>query len=243
VGEGWLSAAEVARAAQMRYTKRRTEYLVARWTAKEAVARVFGLDGWTAGQYAAWARIEVRHHVTGAPELYLDGRPVDLGISLTDRAGWAVCLLGLQAGAVGCDLELVEPRSPAFVHDYLTPDEQDFVARAMDEDARQVAANLLWSAKESVLKVLRTGLRRDTRSVQVTLGPVADRTGWAPLSARTTEGTTFPGWWRRFGQFVLTVATSEATPPPAGLEDPPVLATATPAHTWLAQPVRRVAAG
>jgi hypothetical protein len=120
-GEGWLSAAEVARAARMRYTKRRTEYLVARWTAKEAVAQALQLDGWTSGPLAARARIEVRHHVTGAPELYVDGRPHDLGISLTDRAGWAVCLGGGPGGlgaAVGPDdggrhlLRLVAPVRP-----------------------------------------------------------------------------------------------------------------------------------
>jgi 4'-phosphopantetheinyl transferase len=108
------------------------------------------------------SRVEVRHHVTGAPEAYMDGRPLDIGISLTDRAGWAECLLGDTAGRIGCDLELVDPRSAAFVRDYFTAAERAFVG------ADPLAANLLWSAKESALKVLRTGLRRDTRTVEVT---------------------------------------------------------------------------
>ncbi|SPL98853.1 unnamed protein product [[Actinomadura] parvosata subsp. kistnae] len=48
-----------------------------------------------------------------AREAYLAGRPLSVGISLTDGAGWAVNLLGLEPAAVGCDLELVEPRSTA----------------------------------------------------------------------------------------------------------------------------------
>ncbi|HEX6467717.1 MAG TPA: 4'-phosphopantetheinyl transferase superfamily protein [Streptosporangiaceae bacterium] len=228
----WLSPAEAQRAAEMRFTKRRTEFLVARWTAKRAIAGLMGQD-------IDPTRVEVRHHVTGAPEAWLDGSPLDVGISLSDRAGWAVCLLGGAPGAVGCDLELVEPRSPGFVRDYFTPAEQRRIG------ADELAANLFWSAKESVLKVLRTGLRRDTRTVEIALGtsvgtPAADGGGeWAPLTARTVEGAVFPGWWCRFGDFVLTVAARGPAPrPPGTLEHPPALAAATPLHSWLTEPRR-----
>ena len=50
-------------------------------------------------------------------------------MSLTDRAGCAVCLLAAEPAAIGCDLELVEPRSDAFVGDYLTGPERRWVAR------------------------------------------------------------------------------------------------------------------
>lgn len=235
-GESWLSPAETARTAGMRFTKRRTEFLVARWAAKEAIGRL-------AGPGVAPARVEVRHHVTGAPEAYLDGRPLDLAISLTDRADWAVCLLSREPGRVGCDLELVEPRSDAFVRDWFTPAERRLIADAGGD----LAANLLWSAKESALKVLRTGLRRDTRSVEVTADLSAGVTrgvtarsgsaGWAPLVVRTAEGGVFPGWWQRFGDFLLTVAADRPLPPPEPLEDPSPLAAAVPSHGWLAHPV------
>ena len=80
-----------------------------------------------------------------------------------------MCVLAEQHGRVGCDVEIVEPRSAGFVADFLTPAEQEYVASRPDED-RHAAANLIWSAKESALKVLRTGLRRDTLSVEVTIG-------------------------------------------------------------------------
>jgi 4'-phosphopantetheinyl transferase superfamily len=57
----------------------------------------------------------------------------------------------MDGAAVGCDLELVEPSSPGFVRDFLTDIEQGYVAAQSDFDARDAAANLLWSAKESAL--------------------------------------------------------------------------------------------
>ena len=91
----------------------------------------------------------------------------------------------------------------------------------------------MWCGKESALKVLRTGLRRDTRSVEVSFPEGGAVDGWAPMSVRAVEGTVFPGWWQRFGAFVLTVAATEPFAPPRPLLDPPGLATAAPAHSWL----------
>jgi len=235
----WLAAGEAARAAGMRFAKRRTEYLVRRWTAKHAVAAEAGLPV----DPVSLARIEVRNAASGAPEVWVDDRHAGLGVSLTDRAGWAVCLVSgeLVSGvprAVGCDLELIEPRSPAFVRDFLTEAEQRLVQAAGSDVDRQVVANLVWSAKESALKVLRTGLRRDTRSVEVRLPAAAPGPGgWSTLAVRTAQGREFPGWWCRHGAFLLTVAYGAAAPPPVSIEDPPALTTAEPVHSWLRGPV------
>jgi 4'-phosphopantetheinyl transferase len=144
-------------------------------------------------------------------------------------------------GRIGCDLELVEPRTAAFIRDYLTVNERRFVAAALSETERDRRANLVWSAKESALKVLQTGLRRDTRSVEVTVSLDRAPGGWAPLAVRAAEGQRFPGWWARFGDFLLTVAAEPGEPgrparQPVALEEPPALAVATPVHSWLAHP-------
>ncbi|GAA3560432.1 hypothetical protein GCM10022419_046340 [Nonomuraea rosea] len=222
LGNDWLAPEEAKRAAGLRFAKRRTEYLVARWTAKEALRLLYP---------AAPYELEVRHHPSGAPEAYLSGRPLPVGMSLTDRAGWAVCLVGLTPGAVGCDLELVEPRTARFVADYFTSGEQKVIG------ADPLLANLLWSAKESALKVLRTGLRRDTRSVEVSLGCGLPSGGWSRFTVRAAEGRLLYGWWRRFGEFVLTTAADAPIPAPSCMEDPPALASAAPSHTWLARPL------
>jgi 4'-phosphopantetheinyl transferase len=224
--DGWLSPREAAWVARMSFPKRRSEFRLGRWTAKRALALYLGWDA----SARALVSIEIDRAPDGAPVPLVDGRPASAHLTMTDRADQAVCLVGPPGPALGCDLELVEPRSDAFVADYLTPAEQRLVAAAGAD--RDLLANLLWCGKESALKVLRTGLRRDTRSVEVSFpeGPVLD--GWTPLSVRAVEGTVFPGWWRRFGAFVLTVAATEPLAPPRPLVDAPGLATAVPAHSW-----------
>ena len=164
----------------------------------------------------------------GAPAPFVDGRAAEVYLTMTDRADQAVCVVGPPGTRLGCDLELVEPRSDAFVSDYLTPAEQALVRSAATDDGRALLANLVWCGKESSLKVLRTGLRRDTRSVEVSLPAGAPVDGWQPLAVATAEGDVHHGWWQRFGSFVLTVAATEPFAPPLPLVDPPSLATAPP---------------
>ena len=247
-GQGWLTDAEAARASGMRFTKRRSEYRLRRYAGKCAVAEVVGLDV----DPASLARIAVLNAPTGAPYVKVDGRRIGMDVSLTDRAGWAVCLVGSDLGAVGCDLEIVEPRSDGFVRDFLTVAEQSLVRSLPDPDSRAAAANLVWSAKESALKVLRTGLRADTRTVEIALddpaavadggfGSGRDSDPWHRLSADTVLGR-LPGWWRRDGRFLLTVVTGAGAAP--GVADPPRqlqgsadLARAEPVETWRTRPL------
>lgn len=237
-GTGWLTPFEARRASSMRYTKRRTEYLVRRLTAKHAVlARL----GWTA-DVPTLARVSVPNRLTGAPYVEIDGEPLGLDVSLTDRAGWGVCLVGSDIGAVGCDVEIVEPRSAGFVSDFLTSGERKVVATSSDEEQRQVLANLFWSAKESALKVLRTGLRRDTRTVEVHLSDPQHREHgtWSPLSvvAGGEAGERiFPGWWLRDGVWLISVCYAEAAPAPTALEEPSALRMASPVHSWMQRPL------
>jgi 4'-phosphopantetheinyl transferase len=237
VGCRWLSPLETDRLRMMRFTKRRNEWLLSRWTGKQAIARTLGLPS----DEASLARVEIRTIIggpaQGAPEVYIDGDRAPVGVSLTDRAGWAVCTVG-DLQSFGCDLELVEPRSDAFVNDFFTAGERSAVLQPVLAASPDLMANLIWSAKESALKVLRTGLRRDTRSVEVAVSSAA-ADGWGPLAVRAEEGLSFRGWWRRFDQFVLTVVAAIDLPPPRSLLEPPGLAEAVPSHSWMAAPIVR----
>jgi 4'-phosphopantetheinyl transferase len=230
----WLSPAESARLAGLRFAKRRTEVRLARWTAKQAIVSALDLED----DVATLARIEVRAASSGAPTVFLGDERAPVAISMTDRADWAVCVVAPVGLAVGCDLELVEARTDAFVRDWFTPGEQELVGGAAIGDERQLIANLVWSAKESALKVLETGLRRATRSVEVDLVEDVGDERWARLVVRAEEGPAFAGWWRRYGAFVLTFAADADCDPPVSIEEPPGLAGATPSHSWMAQ-VRR----
>lgn len=229
--EDWLTEDEAARAAAMPFTKRRTEYLLRRWVGKQTVAAVMGVPD----DLRSLARIELGNRASGAPYVVVDDAEADVDLSLTDRAGWAVCVVAVGLGRVGCDLEIVEARSPGFVADYLTAEERAYVVAqaAADQDA---AANLVWSAKESGLKVLQTGLRRDARSVEVAAGEPDPTTGWGRLEVGTPEGRVIPGWWRRAGTFLLTIAAEAPLTAPVMLAGSADLGTARPVHTWVSHP-------
>ena len=128
--DAWLSPREAAWVARMRFPKRRSEFRLGRWTAKKALALYLGRDA----SAAALRTIEIDRAPDGAPAPLVDGLPAEAYVTMTDRADQAVCLVGPPGTALGCDLELVEPRSDAFVADYLTPAEQGLVAAAGDGD-------------------------------------------------------------------------------------------------------------
>lgn len=225
--DAWLAPLEADWIGRMRFEKRRSEFTLGRWTAKNAIARYLGrpLDP------TGLRDVVIDRASDGAPAPQVEGRRATVSISMTDRADQAVCVVGPAGLDLGVDLELVERRSEAFVADYLTASEQRLVEEGSSRGSRDLRANLVWSAKESALKVLRTGLRRDTRTVEVTL---EEETGdWSGLQVRTAEGEVFPGWWRRYGDFLLTVASRQPCSAPKALVEPPGLATARPAHRWM----------
>ena len=232
VDNSWMDEAETARIETMEYSKRRLESTLSRHTAKTTLIRALGLEP----DEETMARVTIRNAPDGAPEAYVDGDEIDAVIAMTDRADWAVCAVLHGSVRVGCDLELVEPRSDAFIRDYFTAAEQKLATGAIADD-RHLRANLIWSAKESALKVLRTGLRVDTRSVEVDLDLDGRAPCWRRLEVRGHDSI-FPGWWHRFDEFVLTVVAAAPVAEPISLAEPPALASAVPSHRWLEQPRR-----
>jgi 4'-phosphopantetheinyl transferase len=209
--DGWLGPAERQYVGKLRLPWRREGWRLARWTARQAITTYLG---------DAPGAIEIRNAADGAPEAFFEGKPAPVAISFSHRAGRAACAVAPAGTALGCDIELVEPRSDAFVRDFFTAAERDRVERA-DPPERPLLANLIWSAKESVLKALRTGLRADTRSVRVSLeqGEGAD---WSPFEvAAGDSGRTFHGWWRRLDDLVITLTADPAPEVPRQLRARP----------------------
>ncbi len=211
--DDWLSPSETAQLGTMHLPKRRTDWRLGRWAAKCAVsAYLNSLRG--AFEFPG---IEIRAAPSGAPEVFIEGQPAPVNISITHRDGRGACAIARCGVALGCDLELIEPRSDGFSLDYFTPSEQKLIAGA-PERARTSVVTLLWSAKESALKALDAGLRLDTRSVVVTLAEepwkptVQARQTWQALQVAHEENSIFHGWWQCEGGFVRTVV---AAPPPS----------------------------
>ena len=208
----WLSASECAFLDGLRFAKRRLDWRLGRWTAKRALAVYLNLPDFL----PALAKIEVRAAFSGAPEVFFENKLATAKISLSHRSDRAICAVAPFAAELGCDLELIEPHSDAFVTDYFTAEEQALVTRQSATDRPRILA-VLWSGKESALKALRAGLRMDTRCVTVELVDASidingDVNGWSPLQVSYTDGRIFHGWWQDADHMVRTVV---AAPPPA----------------------------
>jgi 4'-phosphopantetheinyl transferase len=226
----WLSASEAIFVSGMRFAKRRADWRLGRWTAKCATAVYLNL----LRDPETLAEIEIRSSPSGAPEVSWLRQPAPAAISLSHRERTALCAIAPLGTDLGCDLEMIEPHSDAFIADYFTAEEQALVARAPAAVGPWLVT-LLWSAKESALKALRVGLRVDTRGVVVSfpdglldeLGvPGGDQLGspedppfpsvclstWHPLQVHHGHGQVFQGWWQHAGNMLQTLV---AAPPPS----------------------------
>ncbi|HZQ67273.1 MAG TPA: 4'-phosphopantetheinyl transferase superfamily protein [Terriglobales bacterium] len=210
----WLGERELATLSRLRFAKRRAEWRLGRWTAKLAVSAYLGRD---ISQQSLRA-LQICAAEDGAPEVLTpSGREVT--ISLSHRAGIAMCAVTLAGMAIGCDLEVVEARSDAFIHDYFTVQEQATI-RDAGLSQQPLLANLFWSAKESALKATRTGLRSSTQSLNVLLLHDSPCTGdWRPFLIESKAGESIDGWWQRDGELLRTIVTIPAACAPTPLSN------------------------
>lgn len=230
-GEDWLSVEEVASLRDLRVLKRRADWRLGRWTAKNALAICWGYPT----EEKALRDIEIRAATSGVPEVFFRNEPSTATISLSHRAGTGACSVALSHVLLGCDLEWIEPHSDGFAADYFTLEEQALVAKTNVAD-RFKLLSLLWSGKESALKALGAGLRLDTRSVIVSVQSMggsqrdneysltrslsssrSDNITWSPLEARSTNGQIFYGWWSQSGSLLRTVVSAPRSHPPVFL--------------------------
>jgi 4'-phosphopantetheinyl transferase len=184
-GDGWLSARERATLADLSAERRRTDWRLGRWAAKAALAAWSGIDV---------SEFEVVAAADGAPQALIGADAAPAALSLSHRGGRALAVVGDPALAIGCDLEVVEPRSGAFIRTWLAPAERSRLDLG-GESRRARDTNLIWSAKEAAAKTRREGLRLDVRDAVVEW-ETADDGEWRPLSVRWDhEGITVHGWW------------------------------------------------
>ena len=196
-GEEWLGPTEKQTLGRLKLAKRRADWMLGRFTAKRALSASLGID--------RLDRIEVIAASDGAPEAFVDGKAIEASVSISHRGGAAACAWS-RCLIVGCDLEVVEPRTERFVEDFFTVQERAWVFGETGR-ARHRRVALVWSAKESALKAVRAGLRRDTRLVEVQIDDAqAERGGWHRLQANLRpEVRPLSGWWYQDQDMVLTV--------------------------------------
>lgn len=247
--DDWLGEDEREVLARLKLEKRRLEWRLGRWLARQAVRDALAAStqrpsgdvsaeeatsaALAAGRRAAgeasaalpdpegFPPIMVLAASDGAPEVHGAAQPISLSLSHRHGRGLAAATLGTLA--VGCDLELLEPRSDRFIRDWLTHGESSHIFRA-PESHRALLANLCWSAKEGASKVLRVGLRFDTRSFEVALPRSEDllpsgkempadaiAIDWRPLAVTAVKNRQhYAGFWRLRENFVETVLAADS---------------------------------
>ena len=197
-GNDWLGKSERALLANLRFEKRRLDWRLGRWTAKLAVSAYVGRRGEMAG-------IEILASPGGSPIALIADRRAPVSISLSHRAGVCLCAIAPVPTMLGCDVELIEPRTAAFIEDYFSVEEQELIRRAAEAD-RDRLTTLCWSVKESVLKALGVGLRGSTSDVHVYPAVRTSGRTWTPLRAHIPGEAEFQGWYREDRSLLRTIA-------------------------------------
>lgn len=203
-GEDWLGERERRVLEDLRLERRRASWRLGRWTAKRALGR------WLA---ASPDRIEILAAADGAPEAWIYGERAPVSISISHRGDRGLAVVARAPLVAGCDLELIEPRSAAFVREWLAPVEQELIA-SYEGLERDLLVNLIWTAKEAAAKVHREGLRCNVRQAIVSVSTGDSSTDdWCPLQVRWPVGEhSTTGWWRAQDEWVMSVV---GEPPPA----------------------------
>jgi 4'-phosphopantetheinyl transferase len=209
-GDAWLTARELAVQEGLVVDKRRSDWRLGRWAAKSLVAAVLDV---------APSRVEVRAADDGAPEAYVDGAPSGLALSVSHRDGVAVAACVPGPTVVGVDLETLEPRSDAFVREWLSAEEQ--AALPHRGRARDLQVLRCWTGKEASAKALREGLRLDVRHAVV--HAVRAREGeWSPVLVNWhRDEVEHHGWWRFDGGEVVAMVTAPPADAPVAIVNRP----------------------
>ncbi len=205
---GFLSPEELQKYSSFRFSKRRDEWLLGRRTAKTLVQCI------PVYQHYSLDQIEIRNTAQGAPYLQLPDRaaPAEC-LTISHSGNFALCALatGLKM-QIGADLEMIEARTETFILDYFTPAERQLVENCPAAN-RAKLVTLIWSLKESMLKALGVGLRRDTRMVEVNdLDGIPnsddDHGSWQKVQVgeKPASDRIWAAWWRCEDLFVLTLA-------------------------------------
>lgn len=201
VDDEWLSPKELHVQHGLHVPKRRADWRLGRWAAKQALSRQLGEP--------ELSKLSVLAAEDGAPEAWRGTQRLDLHLAITHREGQAVAALG--PSALGVDLEHSTALTPGFLRSFFSEPEQA-VLRNHPQPER--ALTLMWSAKESVLKLRRTGLRRDTKSVQIQPPTTALSARWQPLNAHDLQHKEhLIVWCRALQGAVLTLVSLHAGPP------------------------------
>lgn len=162
----FLTPIELEKLKSLKLEKRRKDWLLGRFTIKSLIQEYF----WEVYEKeVSLSNIEIKNFDDGAPYFKLVSetnfqvfhRRIS-NISISHSHETSLC--AISDFAVGIDLEFIEKRSNAFIHEFFSDIEVRFMEN-VSNTLNHLFVNLIWSAKESVLKLFHLGLTVDTRYV------------------------------------------------------------------------------
>ncbi|WP_075064052.1 4'-phosphopantetheinyl transferase family protein [Ornatilinea apprima] len=199
--EGLFSSSEACRFEAMKFELRRKSFIAGRRVAKHVL-----MDCVPELRGCSTAQMSIDNHESGAPYALVNDRELPGVLSISHSGDAAAAVYTSDSSIrIGIDLEAITPRAPSFLETYFTPSELKWVSSAKEKD-RALVSTLIWSAKEAVLKALQTGLRVDTREIEILAddSPVID--GLRGFGISAPMGWHWQGHWRILDNFVITIA-------------------------------------
>lgn len=200
--ENLFSHSEALRFEKMKFVLRRNSFIAGRRAAKQLLLRCVP----ELRDFALW-EISIENQENGAPYARVNGQRLPGTLSLS-HSGQAAAAAYTPDPLIkfGIDLDLIAPRADSFLDTYLTQSELRWV-RSTHEDERVIVGNLIWSAKEAVLKALQTGLRVDTREIEITTdgSPLVDSWYRFEVNKNNDRKNNWQGFWRKEGEMILTL--------------------------------------
>ena len=197
----WLHPREQEVLEGFKFAKRRNDWLLGRWTAKQCV------EAWLISKDSGVPLNELAIIAAddGAPEVFYKDKLLDRIISISHSHGVGLAAICNRTHIMGCDLEKIETRSPLFIEDYFTDKERSFIL-GNGEEHTSLLANLIWSAKESVVKALRVGLSIDTKLIEIHCSPTTNEGEWQHFDIRYPKvDHALHGKWQLLSGHVVTI--------------------------------------
>ena len=199
----WLSLPEQNRYQQFRFPKRQQEWLLGRWVAKNLLSNLL-----TDSDTLPFHELSIHNEDSGAPFVMWNDQRLEGSLSISHRSDCAIAAFCFDPEiSIGIDLEEIDAKSRGFVEDYFTePEARMVLALSLEEQA--LAASLLWSGREAIVKALQIGLRIDTRQIALKPPPLSSHEEWQPLNILQcpSEGKNLKLFWCKSNHSLVTLA-------------------------------------
>jgi 4'-phosphopantetheinyl transferase len=191
----WLHPDELRFLETLHFEKRRNDWLLGRWTAKQALREFLAAQNLEVDPSA----IAIHKADSGAPVVQGEGLPA-CSLSISHRAGHALAVVAPGEAAIGCDLELIEWRSEAFISDYFSEKERAWIV-----SNPPLYANLFWSVKEAVMKATGEGMSLHPGKIEVDLPWPDPRKEWNRVFAEVAGRGRLEGRWKMEDNLIWVV--------------------------------------